>query len=539
MAGLLVLLLSSAVASIALPHHDHEARGTSVKLDVPTSLAGASIEHSPSFSSFSIETAFFVEFVGTASEPNELFFKLLSHITERGGRPILRPGGITMDSLIFDPAGGDLERTMGPNGEVYRSTVGPAYFESWATLPEEVSFISTLNFGNNSLQIAADLATASVKYQAGRIQFLELGNEPNNYPNDRWKNSTQAYVDQWKNWTASIDQAVAEVSVVSRGSQETLRWWASSATTDNTPLKVRPVDLIEKGIDSEQQVGQFSIHSYVYNTCNPSDAAKATVENLLNHTQIISFAEEEVAPSARAAAGDGKPWVMGEFNSIACSGKPGVSDTFTQALWMIDTQLAYAVLNATAVFQHQGATLVLQSDKQTNTPGFSTYSFVYPRDSDKHGEARANPSYAGLLFLTEVFSQPKTRILPLEAPAGLDPDRFSGYVMYQGDEPTKLVLLNLEPYYLNSTTDFSINVDISSYIEETKLSSPRVNMKRLTAPSIDETDSNKVTWAGQSFKNGDSTGYVEIEQLSTDNIVKVRGSEGVIVFLREDSVYRL
>ena len=527
-----LLLLSSAAASLALPHHG--SRGSNaVQLSVPASLAGASIEHAPSFPSFSIEPAFWVEFVGTSEEPNELFFKLISRITERGGQPIIRPGGITMDSMIFDPAGGDLERTMGPKGEVYRSTVGPAYFDSWNNFPEEVSFISTLNFGNESLPIAADLAAASVKYQGSRIKYLELGNEPNHFRSGRWNNDTQKYVNEWKNWTARIDQAVAEADEADRS--EPLRWWASSATTDITPLKVRPVDLISKGIDTEGQVGQFSIHSYVHNTCTPEGTDKATIENLLNHTQIVSFADQEVGPSAEATREHGKPWVMGEFNSIACSGKPGVSDTFTQALWTIDTELTYAAMNASSVNLHQGATLVLQSDKQTNTPGFSTYSFVYPRDSEKHGEARTNPVFSGLLFLTEVFAKPGARILPLPAPEGLDADRFSGYAVYEGNAPSKIILLNMQPHYANVTTTDSIDVDVSAYLQE---GANCASVKRLTAPAVDEKDTSRVTWAGQSFKNGDADGYLEVEKLE-EGAVSIRGSEAVLVFLKEDAVYGL
>lgn len=220
------------------------------------------------------------------------------------------------------------------------------------------------------------------------------------------------------------------------------------------------MDIIPLGVDDGDQVGQFYLHSYVYNTCSPEGAAVATIENLLNHTQITTFADDQVKPSAQAALAHGKPWVMGEFSSVACSGKPNVTDMSTNSLWIIDTQLTYAVLNASSVNLHQGGTLVLQSGSQTNTPGFSSYSFVYPRDSEKWGPARAQPGYGGLLFLSEVFSIPKIRILPLEVPEGVDPDRFSAYAAYHEDKLSKLVLTNMQPYYGNSTEDSSVNVKI-------------------------------------------------------------------------------
>lgn len=81
-----------------------------------------------------------------------------------------------MDSMIFDPSAGDPVRTTNPKGGIYRTTVGPAYYESWDNFPSGTKFTSTLNFGNDSLDIARNLAVASVKYQAEKVEFFELGN---------------------------------------------------------------------------------------------------------------------------------------------------------------------------------------------------------------------------------------------------------------------------------------------------------------------------------------------------------------------------
>lgn len=131
----------------------------------PSGAVGASISHRSSFASFSFEPAFWVEFFGNYSSPNALTFSLLDRIYERGGRPIIRPGGITMDSMMFDPSAGDPVRDTSPTGGVYRTTVGPEYYKSWSHFPAELKFVSTLNFGNDSLEIAQGLAEASVKYQ--------------------------------------------------------------------------------------------------------------------------------------------------------------------------------------------------------------------------------------------------------------------------------------------------------------------------------------------------------------------------------------
>ena len=524
-------LTSSALclARTALSYPAPGQTSDAVCLSVPSTAAGASIPHSPSFSSFSFEPAFWVEFFGNASTPNELTFRLLNLIHEHGGRPIIRPGGITMDSMIYNASAGDPVRTTSPSGGVYRTTVGPAYYESWSNFPNGTKFVSTLNFGNDSLDIARDMAVASVKYQRDLVEYFELGNEPTNYPSTRWGNSTAAYVSQWKNWTAAIDAAVNQTAPNEYGSE---RWWASSATTDESGLNVRPADIIPAGVDSADQVAEYSIHSYAFSTCDPERAALATISNILNHTGLTDYADTEIVPSAQAALDSGSRWVIGEFNSISCSGNPNVSDTFAQALWVIDSELIYAVRNASSCQLHQGATLVFQSSDQVNTaggngtPGFSTYDMLYPRDSSR-GAARVLPSFAGQLFLAETFATNGTRIAALGVPEGVDADRFAAYAFYDGDAVSKLALINLQPYYANSTSDFTVSLDISGVVAHSGCE--QASLKRLTAPYVDSKDAADVTWAGQSFVNGTASGELMVESIRQDGVVQVRGSEAVLV----------
>jgi len=414
--------------------------------------------------------------------------------------------------------------------------VGPAYYESWNNFPNGTQFVSTLNFGNDSLTIARDMAVASAKYQGEKILYFELGNEPTNYPSTRWANSTEAYIAQWQNWTNAIDIAVDATGNIDLPKD---RWWASSATTDVTGLKVRPADLIPAGIESTGEVAEYSIHSYPFSTCDPARLVLATTSNILNHTELVRYAIDEIYPSAQAALDSGKPWAIGEFNSISCSGRPNVTDTFAQALWVLDADLIYASLNASSVHLHQGATLVFQSDQQSNeagddgSPGFSTYSFVYPRDSSRRGKARALPSFVAQLFMAEAFSTPDTRVRALDLPEGVNGERFAAYAFYVDNKVDKLALINMQPYYANSTEDYNVSFKLPSGRGWKGKDHKTVSLKRMTAPHVDEKDTSKSTWAGQSFENGTAVGQVEVEQLGDDCVVNVRGSEAVLVFFDE------
>ena len=446
-----------------------------------------------------------------------------------------------MDSMIFDPSAGDPVRTTSPSGGVYRTTVGPDYYHSWNNFPNGTKFVSTLNFGNDSLDIARDMAVASVMYQEDKIEYFELGNEPTNYPSTRWDNSTAAYVQQWKQWTGQIDTAVNQTLGANASHFGRERWWASSATTDKSGLNVRPADIIPAGVDAADQVAEYSIHSYAFSTCDPARAALATTPNILNHTELTRYADEEIYPSAKAALDSGKPWVIGEFNSISCSGQPNVTDTFAQALWTVDVELIYAVRNASSVHLHQGATLVFQSSNQVNSasndgsPGYSTYDMLYPRDSSKRGKARALPSFVGQLFMAEAFHTSQSgagvRVKALKAPEGVSQESFAAYAFYVKGRLSKVALLNMKPFYANSTGDYTVDLKLGV--------SGQAWVKRMTAPHVNEASTQNVTWAGQSFQGGKAVGKLDIEHVGQNGTISVRGSEAVLIFFDKDDVYGL
>ncbi|KAI7645799.1 hypothetical protein KC318_g19805, partial [Hortaea werneckii] len=214
-------------------------------------------------------------------------------------------------------------------------------------------------------------------------------------------------------------------------------------------------------------------------------------------------------------------------------------------------QFIYATRNASSCNLHQGATLAFQSDNQVNTPsadgspGFSTYDMLYPQDSPLRGEARVLPSFSAQLFLAEAFSTGGTRIQNLTVPSGVDPDYFAAYAFYDDDALSKLAIVNMHPYYANSTQDFSASIDLSEHIHSSKgwhgwhgwhgwskeEGKQDVYAKRLTAPYTDETDAAKVTWAGQTFINGTADGEVQKERIGKDGVVHVRGSEALLIFL--------
>jgi hypothetical protein len=127
------------------------------------------------------------------------------------------------------------------------------------------------------------------------------------------------------------------------------------------------------------------------------------------------------------------------------------------------------------------------------------------------------------LFIAEAIgSSGKSRIHALDPPAGIAAPGFSAYAIYEDKKPARLAIMNLQ--FFNRTTgtaESSIVLDVGT--------KRRATLKRMTAPGLDEKDSDLVTWAGQAYTNGTASG-AEVVELVKDGLVGVRGSEAVLVF---------
>jgi len=83
----LVAYIAVFIAARTVTSQPTVSHGDILSLNIPKTALGASIEHDPSFASFSFEPAFWVEFFGNSSTPNKLAFSLLNRIVDHGGQP--------------------------------------------------------------------------------------------------------------------------------------------------------------------------------------------------------------------------------------------------------------------------------------------------------------------------------------------------------------------------------------------------------------------------------------------------------------------
>jgi hypothetical protein len=89
------------------------------------------------------------------------------------------------------------------------------------------------------------------------------------------------------------------------------------------------------------------------NIATAASARLVDLRNFLNHTKTRSFIGRYSTEIA-AARPFGKKMHMGETGSVACHGKPGVSDTLGAALWELDYALTGTVAGINRFFFHMG-----------------------------------------------------------------------------------------------------------------------------------------------------------------------------------------
>lgn len=266
------LLLSAAVvaATTSPPSYPH---AIPVNAAAPNG-AGVPLE---SFVSFSIEFSSFPDFAGNLSHPNSFSRNLLDNLGGFSGtKPIIRVGGNTQDFAIFDKtlkvaSVGIVDPKISPDYPT-TLTIGPAYFESYQTLPG-TKFVHGFNLGGNSTE-ARDALIDSVSYackalEGGKLAYWELGNEPDLFKTSgrpvrprTW--SEQDYVNEWLHWTRAIHEAMKE-ACPHLASERNYKYYAPSfAGTGNS---LNPIVTWKAGIDSDKDIGIISSHKWVENVC--------------------------------------------------------------------------------------------------------------------------------------------------------------------------------------------------------------------------------------------------------------------------------
>jgi len=314
-------------------------------------------------------------FVGLSYETQQLsdpsFFSpansgLIAQFRALAPHGVLRIGGNTSDvgwwkptpATPMPPLPGNVVLTI-PSGE--RPPLDLAY----AVTPEAVrnlrGFLDAtgwtclygIDLGTNTPALAAEQAVFVAKTLGATLEYFQLGNEPDHFPNRFRVRATwtaNAYLDEWLAAANAVRARVPEARFGMPDIAGVVDWLAPIADRLAALPGAPPVAAIS--------------HHYYFS--GPPSNPKVNINDLLHDDPRVAHD----AGLARAAAMKlHTRWRMTEGNTCNRGGKPGVSDVFAAALWSADYLLKLAWLGYAGVNLHGGDGQMVANSLGGRLPG--------------------------------------------------------------------------------------------------------------------------------------------------------------------------
>ncbi|KAF3764753.1 family 79 glycoside hydrolase [Cryphonectria parasitica EP155] len=407
-----------------------------------------------------------------------------------GTWPPIRIGGTTQDRALYDPTtSAYVVYTVAAATDAPDSLTFGSSFMSLAG-KYEGSVVLGLDRGKDNITNTIAAAKVAVS-EMGNLLAIELGNEPEYWASDdqpiasgTWTPATDAASQD--NWDIEVGSAIGRTDIIQAGNSNSAppTWGAAELiATENTTVK--------------QYVATYAHHNY----------PGGTVESLMSHSDIVSNLNQFPADIA-AAVSVGKPYVLGETNSVSGGGAATVSPTFGAALWTLDYTVRATYLNITRTYFHQG------------TIGNCYYCFWgrYDMGAPYYGATAATAFLAGGSHLTALDS------------GSTD---YAGYVTFDASGAPLRVLLYNSDYFDGSGTRGSTSFVL------TGLSASSVKAKRLTAANAlsRQDEGGNPSWGEQYYANGTcvvgGTETYETTSVSGGQATfTVAASEALVVYLQ-------
>ncbi|KAK6497028.1 hypothetical protein TWF481_002008 [Arthrobotrys musiformis] len=310
-------------------------------------------------------------------------------------------------------------------------TLGPNYFASFKEkYAPDTRYIWCLNLINTTNKFEAAISTAAgvLEYLGDELDLFEIGNEADFYGSKGYRDSEWDASMMLPEWNYIADE------VIKNSPNKTVRFMAGGFA--NPAFQVtKDFDIpgiISAGFQSSR-ITWYSMHIYPQSGCSGA----VTIAPLLEHNTISETLSNYI-PQVAAAESVGAQFTIGETNTVSCVGRPGISDTFAAALWLVDYVLFAATIGIRRLYFHATTT--------------GSYSPVIPIKYTLNSEnytAGVLPLSYGAYFVSEILSFNDT-LLVTQIEGGNDTDYSSYSIWDENNKLRKIVFINLESY--NSST---------------------------------------------------------------------------------------
>jgi hypothetical protein len=393
---------------------------------VNTSQPGLQIP--ASFMGLSHEWGAQTDLMGEGGKTNQIYRQLLRNLTAYGAGPVvIRMGGNSADT----------------SGQPTSTTI-PAIAQVAADTGAK--FILDVNLGSDNVQLAVNQAqnyTAGMPH--GSLDAIEIGNEPDLYSRNGLRSSSYTYSNYFSDfgkWRGQI-QPVLPTGVKLMGPS-----WCLSQSLPN----------LSTFLSQESDVSIISQHYY-------GGTGTGNAPDYLLQNAPAANGAQWMASSVATAHKAGMVFRIGEMNSIAGGGQPGVSDIFASALWATDTMFEFASVGVDGVNFHGVS---------------STYSLFTFDPTKKYTLQSVRPVYYGALLFQQATAN-GARLLPVSVSTKAN---LKVWATLDSKGVVRVTLINKD-----KTAEGNVTISVPGFAEAT--------LTRLTAASYTATKG--VTLGGQTF----------------------------------------
>jgi hypothetical protein len=271
-----------------------------------------------------------------------------------------------------------------------------------------------LNLGTGTPERAAEEARAVTQILGPTLDYLQIGNEANNYIRYRLRSASwdpSAYLAEWFTFARAIIARVPDAKIAGPDMYADRAWVTLFAQRAERELGSHLVALTD--------------HYYAE---GPPTSPQATIENLLHDTRV----DDSLAVMSQLGAALRLPYRMTEVNSCYLGGKPGVSDTLGSALWAANLTLRLAATGFAGANFHGGGARQIKAALGGTLPGDAVAKTAaadayYTPIAGTAGTYRTRPIFAGMMLAARLagttlvasrFRLPQTDLLAYAAVRG-------------------------------------------------------------------------------------------------------------------------
>ncbi|KAJ9121284.1 hypothetical protein QFC24_004620 [Naganishia onofrii] len=425
-------------------------------------------------------------------------------------RGYIQPGVAVINSS-FPAATTDI-----PFPEANTVGIGKDFYALSSNLPKGTSFIWGVNLkARNVSETVAQVALLADTFQGSRkalmanvtLTSLEIGNEPDFFAFPGWTPS--AYVEIW----STIVNKVTSIIKLGGRNEPTLEGPAFAGFASGEWDAMSVLNAGFRDGKAGKLLGTFGEHHYSGVHAYPSFSPEPKIGDLLNKNSIRSNMTRHAKEVSRARS-VGLPYILGETNSYANHGAPGVSNTAEAAIWMVDNALQAASVGVQQMYFHHGV-------------GYR-YNLFQPISGADDGVGLTSrphvlPVFYGALVVNEAIGTSGNSCV---AEIGTDSATVSAYGIYEQSKLARIVVINSE---MHLPSQNSTRMNSTVYLDGLG-DNIHFTAKRLSIPFTNATSG--LTWASVNYDTASGVPEGKPVQEDVTGAVSVAASEVVLLCLK-------